>query len=43
MLRKLGLRRIALHGAFFDKQLLKQHDFLPTGPQYFVDGPSIRR
>jgi hypothetical protein len=38
MLRKLGLRQIAMHEAFFTPELLKQHNFLPTGPHTQLRG-----
>jgi len=32
MLRKLGLRRVGVHRSFLNPDILKRHDFLPTGP-----------
>lgn len=37
MLRKLGLRKIAFHQAFFDEAMTKKYDFLPTGPHTVIN------
>ena len=38
MFRKLGLRKIALHESFFTTEMLKKHNFLPTGPHTMLRG-----
>lgn len=36
LLRKLGIRRMGMHGAFVDAATAKRLDFLPRGPHTFV-------
>lgn len=37
MLRKIGMRKIAIHGAFITPEMAKKHDFLPVGPHTVIN------